>query len=71
MQFIISSVAYTESRTTYELIKMVRSIRNALHECHLCPQARSITTADVQFDIAPGNGQLSFADLSVNIEVVL
>ena len=71
MQFIISSVAYTESRTTYELIKMVRSIRNALHECPLCPQARSITTADVQFDIAPSNGQLSFADMSVNIEVVL
>ena len=71
MQFIISAVAYTESRTTYELIKQVRSIRSALHESPLCPEARAITTADVQFDIAPSNGQLSFADMSVNIEVVL
>lgn len=71
MQFTISAVAYTETRTTYELIKMVRSIRTALHDSPLCPEALAIKINGSPFDIAPSNGQLSFADMSVNIEVIL
>ncbi|WBA79773.1 hypothetical protein [Endozoicomonas sp. GU-1] len=35
------------------------------------PEARNIQFSETQFDIAPSNAHLSFADLQVSIEVVL
>lgn len=35
------------------------------------PEARSVSVSETQFDIAPSNSHLSFADVQLHIEVVL
>ena len=68
MQFNISAVTKTNKDTTYSLIELARSIRTQLRSI---PGTRKTTLNETQFDIAPSNSHLSFADISLQVEVVL
>ncbi|MGO0305012.1 phage tail terminator family protein [Endozoicomonas acroporae] len=72
MTFNISAVAKTNKDTTYTLLDLTRSIR-ALFTAgqRFTPEARHISFSETQFDIAPSNAHLSFADLQLQIEVIL
>ncbi len=72
MEFNISVVAKTNKNTTYTLLDLTRSIRELFTTGQrFTPEARNITFSETQFDIAPSNAHLSFADLQLQIEVVL
>ena len=72
MEFNISAVAKTNKDTTYNLLQLTRSIRELFATGErFTPEARSITFSETQFDIAPSNAHLSFADLQLQIEVIL
>ena len=72
MAFNISAVAKTNKDTTYTLLQLTRSIRELFATGkRFTPEARSITFSETQFDIAPSNAHLSFADLQLQIEVIL
>ena len=71
LELTVSSVTRTDSDTTYNLMNMVHVIRSLLNESgSIHSGIRKINFSDTQFDIAPSNGQLSFADMSVNINAV-
>ncbi|MET4695002.1 hypothetical protein [Endozoicomonas lisbonensis] len=71
MQFILSAVVPTDENTTYELLNLVRSVRESLNNPQpLCEQVRQLTFSETQFDIAPGQGHLSFADMTLTIEAI-
>ena len=72
MAFNISAVAKTNKDTTYTLLDLTRAIR-ALFTTgqRFTPEARNISFSEIQFDIAPSNAHLSFADMSLQIDVVL
>ena len=72
MALNISVVTKTNTQTTYTLLDLTRSIRELFTTGQrFTPEARNITFSETQFDIAPSNAHLSFADLQLNIEVVL
>ena len=72
MAFNISVVAKTNTQTTYTLVDLTRSIRELFTTGQrFTPEARNINFSETQFDIAPSNAHLSFADLQLQIEVVL
>ena len=72
MEFNISVVAKTNTQTTYTLVDLTRSIRELFTTGQrFTPEARNINFSETQFDIAPSNAHLSFADLQLQIEVVL
>ena len=72
MVFNISAVAKTNKDTTYALLDLTRSIRELFNTGQrFTPEARNVSVSETQFDIAPGRAHLSFADLQLNIEVVL
>ena len=72
MAFNISVVAKTNKDTTYTLLQLTRSIRDLFATGErFTPEARSISFSETQFDIAPSNAHLSFADLQLQIEVIL
>ena len=72
MEFNISVVAKTNKNTTYTLLDLTRSIRVLFTTGQrFTPEARNITFSETQFDIAPSSAHLSFADLQLQIEVVL
>ncbi|MCW7551812.1 hypothetical protein NX722_10035 [Endozoicomonas gorgoniicola] len=69
LELTVSGVYRTQPDTTYELMTIARTIRSLLNNARF-EGVRKISFSETQFDIAPGNGQLSFADMSVNLEVV-
>lgn len=72
MEFNISAVAKTNNDTTYSLIDITRSIRELFTTGErFTPEARTMTFSETNFDIAPSNAHLSFADMSLQIDVVL
>lgn len=72
MELNISVVTKTNADTTYTLIDLTHSIRELFTTGQrFTPQARTVTVSETQFDIAPSNAHLSFADLQLHIEVVL
>ena len=72
MAFNISAVAKTNKDTTYTLLNLTRSIRELFNTSQrFTPEARNVSVSETQFDIAPSRAHLSFADLQLNIEVVL
>ena len=72
MEFNLSVVAKTNKDTTYALLDLTRSIRELFTTGQrFTPEARNTTFSETQFDIAPSNAHLSFADLQLQIEVVL
>ncbi len=72
LQFNLSAVVKTSEQTTAELIQLTHQIRTALTPAtRLCPEARKHALSDTRFDIAPSYGQLSFADSSLTVEVIL
>ena len=72
LQFNLTSVVATKEDTTYELLKLSRSIRSALNNGgRICPEARKHSFSDTLFDISPNHSQLSFADMTVTIEAIL
>ncbi len=72
MEFNISAVAKTNNDTTYNLIDLTRSIRELFTTGErFTPEARTMTFSETNFDIAPSNAHLSFADMSLQIDVVL
>ena len=72
LQFNISTAVKTSDNATYELLTYVRSIREALESQHrICNEVRKHTLDETLFDIAPGPGQLSFADMALMVEAVL
>lgn len=71
LQLTVSVVVTTCETTTYDLIEQVRSVRSALNSLPPIDRSvRQLTFSETQFDIAPGHGQLSFADIVLIIEVV-
>ncbi|MBO9496992.1 hypothetical protein J7438_23300 [Thalassotalea sp. G20_0] len=72
MAFNISAVAKTNKDTTFTLLDLTRSIRELFTTGQrFTPEARHISFSETQFDIAPSNAHLSFADLQLQIEVIL
>ncbi|WP_299735381.1 hypothetical protein [uncultured Endozoicomonas sp.] len=72
MAFNISAVAKTNKDTTFTLLELTRSIRGLFtQETRFTPEARNISFSETQFDIAPSNAHLSFADLQLQIDVIL
>ena len=72
LQFNISTAVKTSDNATYELLTYVRSIREALDSHHrICNEVRKHTLDETLFDIAPGHGQLSFADMALTVEAIL
>ena len=72
MELNISVVTKTNADTTYTLIDLTHSIRELFTTGQrFTPQARTVTVSETQFDIAPSNAHLSFADLQLHIDVVL
>ncbi|WP_257286403.1 hypothetical protein [Endozoicomonas sp. SESOKO1] len=72
MEFGISAVAKTNTQATFNLIDLTRSIRELFTTGkRFTPEARSTAFSETSFDIAPSNAHLSFADMSLQIEVVI
>lgn len=72
MELNISVVTKTNADTTYTLIDLTHSIRELFTTGQrFTPEARSVSVSETQFDIAPSNAHLSFADLQLHIDVVL
>ena len=72
MEFNISAVAKTNTQTTYTLIDLTRSIRELFTTGkRFTPEARNIAFSETNFDIAPSNAHLSFADMSLQIDLVI
>ena len=72
IEFNISAVTKTNQDTTYNLIDLSRSIRELFTTGErFTPEVRNVSISETQFDIAPSNAHLSFADLQLQIEVVL
>ena len=70
-QFNLSAVVATDEGTTYALLELSRSIREAMDSNErLCPAARKLIFSETQFDIAPNNSHLSFADMALIVEAV-
>ncbi|MCW7553296.1 hypothetical protein NX722_11735 [Endozoicomonas gorgoniicola] len=69
LELTVSGVYRTQPDTTYQLMTIVRTIRSLLNSAHF-EGVRKISFSETQFDIAPNNGQLSFADMSVNLEAI-
>ena len=71
LQFNLSAVVTTDDGTTYALLELSRSIREALNSNErLCPEARKLQFSETLFDISPNHSQLSFADLTVTIDSI-
>ncbi len=70
MQFNICVAVKTSDYTTVELLGYNRAIREALNDQWTDPTIRKLTLEETQFDIAPGNSQLSFSDLVIITEIV-
>ena len=71
LQFNLSAVVTTDERTTYALLDLSRSVREALStQDRFCPEARKLIFSEMQFDIAPNHTHLSFADMTLTIETV-
>lgn len=69
--FNLSAVVPTNDRATYALLEFTRTIRQALSsDKTLAEQCRKLTFSETQFDIAPSQGQLSFADITLTLETV-
>ena len=67
----VSLAERTNTQTTYKLIELSKSVRSTLGSSErICPEARKVNFSETQFDIAPSNSQLSFADISLQIEAV-
>ena len=71
MQFNIGVAVKTSEHTTIELLGYNRAIREALNGHWTDPAIRKLTLEETQFDIAPGNSQLSFADTTLTLEIIL
>ncbi len=72
MELNISVVTKTNADTTYALIDLTHSIRELFTAAQrFTPEARSVSVSETQFDIAPSNAHLSFADVQLHIDVVL
>ncbi len=72
MAFNISAVARTNKDTTYTLLDLTHAIRKLFTTGQrFTPEARSVSVSETQFDIAPSNAHLSFADVQLHIDVVL
>ena len=69
LELTVSGVDRTQHDSTYKLMALVRKIRSLLNNARF-EGVRKISFSETQFDIAPSNGQLSFADISVNLEAV-
>ncbi|UYM16192.1 hypothetical protein [Endozoicomonas euniceicola] len=69
LELTVSGVYRTQPDTTYQLMTIARMIRSLLIHASF-EGVRKISFSETQFDIAPNNGQLSFADMSVNLEAV-
>ena len=71
-RFNISTAVKTTDNTTQELLIYACAIRQALDsDERICSQARKHSLEETQFDIAPGHGQLSFADMALTVEAIL
>ncbi|WP_422135486.1 hypothetical protein [Endozoicomonas sp. ALD040] len=69
--FNLSAVVPTNDRATYALLELSRTIRQALsNDKALSEHCRKLTFSETQFDIAPSQGQLSFADITLTLETV-
>ncbi|WP_252177194.1 hypothetical protein [Endozoicomonas sp. 4G] len=69
--FNLSAVVPTNDQTTYALLEFSRTIRKALSsDKTLAEYYRKLTFSETQFDIAPSQGQLSFADITLTLETV-
>ncbi|MCW7551773.1 hypothetical protein NX722_03790 [Endozoicomonas gorgoniicola] len=69
LELTVSGVYRTQPDSTYQLMTIARTIRSLLNNANF-ESVRKISFSETQFDIAPNNGQLSFADMSVNLEAV-
>ncbi|MGI9279264.1 MAG: hypothetical protein ACR2PX_06490 [Endozoicomonas sp.] len=69
--FNLSAVVPTNDQATYALLAFTRTIQQALsNDKALAEQCRKLTFSETQFDIAPSQGQLSFADITLTLETV-
>ncbi|WP_419535731.1 hypothetical protein [Endozoicomonas sp.] len=72
MSLNISVVIKTNEESTYALMDLTRSIRELFSMGERwVPEARSTQLSEAQFDIAPSSAHLSFADLKLQIEIVV
>ncbi len=71
MQFTIGVAVKTNENTTLELLGYNRAVRETLNGQWTDPAIRKLTLEETQFDIAPGNSQLSFADTTLTLEMIL
>lgn len=72
MTLNLSAVIKTDQNTTFDLIAQVNTMRDLLDiDGRLCPEARKINFSEIQFDIAPNHGHLSFADIQLTVDVIV
>ena len=71
MQFNVSCVTKTNKTTTFKLIELSNAIRNTFNTTErFTPEAKKTTFSETQFDIAPSNSHWSFADMTLQIDVI-
>ncbi|MGI9278338.1 MAG: hypothetical protein ACR2PX_01755 [Endozoicomonas sp.] len=69
--FNLSAVVPTNDQSTYTLLDLRRAVRETMAASKtLDQQVRKIEFSETQFDIAPNQGQLSFADITLTLETV-
>ncbi len=70
-QLNLSVVVPTDEQATITLLQLVRSVRLELSQFQrLQSQIRKLTFSEIQFDVAPIQGQYSFADMTLTLETV-
>lgn len=64
-------VVTTDEKSLEALVRLNRLVRLALPVLErLAPQVRKHSFSETEFDIAPSQGQLSFADITLTLETV-
>ena len=72
MSLNISVVVKTDKESTYQLLNLTRSVRELfISSGRWIPEARNTQLSETQFDIAPHQGHLSFADIQLTIDAIL
>ena len=71
LQLNVSAVVATNDRTTYALLDLARSVRDAIYQPSILSElTRKVTFSETHFDIAPHHGHLSFADMTLSVEAI-
>lgn len=72
LQLGLSIVEQTDEQSVYRLLSTARAIRaQFMGATRWHESARRTELGEVDFDIAPSRGQLSFADIALRVEMVI